>query len=170
MAMEKITAAQQTNLGVLARRRARQLGVSVRFVTGGSVTGAYYYEPLSLVEFCLHEAAHLITLGHEPSEFPKLRRHFGSLTEQVTERGYRLTKHVADALELDTAIITYFAGFRLGYWDDPEPIIKSCTRNMSHRLDYEGAGVRAAFEAAINESLASHYRRKAELLAEWFGG
>jgi hypothetical protein len=167
--MDELTEAQETKIGALARRRARQLGVKVGDVARGAVTGAYHSPPLDLVEFCLHEAAHLITLGHDPSDFPKLRRMFGPLTGQVSDRAERLTKRVADLLEIDTAIITYLAGVRMDYWDDPEPIIKGCIRNMSERWSSE-ADVREAFADASLEDIHGYFQKKSNILAQWFGG
>lgn len=118
----------------LAKRRARQLGITLRALEGVSaMSGAYSFRPLNLIEFCLHEAAHLVTLGHTPEEFQQLRRMSGkTLSELVTERFALISPEAADQLEIDTARVTFVAGRRLRLWDDsPEPIMHSTEQNLS---------------------------------------
>lgn len=115
-----------------ARQRARQLGISIRDLESTTMVGAYISRPLNLIEFCLHEAAHLVTMGHHPKEFPALRRWYGRpLTEVVTDRFELISADAADRLEIDAARVTFVAGQRLELWDDPDAIITSTRRNLS---------------------------------------
>jgi hypothetical protein len=154
----------------IAKVRARVLGIKYAELASGTFSGAYHAKPWDLTEYTMHEAAHLLTLGHTTAEFPRLRlyaRARTSLTGEITERMQGISETVADALEIDTAVVTYLAGYALNFWDDPDPIIVGCTKNLSGGINHPaGIGlVRKAFQ--VHPSRAS-YRSRAEDLAEWF--
>ena len=160
----------------VARRRAREFGISLRHLESSTMVGAYPYRPLNLVEFCLHEAAHLVTLGHHPREFPKLRQHYQkSLTDVVTDRFELMSSEAADQLEIDTARVTFVAGKALGLWDDPSAIIDSTRRNLcllSRWGDQQTRAVEAAFMCLTQKAWSGQVMcmRQAALVEGWFRG
>lgn len=158
----------------VAKARAKVLGVKYSELASGTFSGAYHDKPWDLTEYTMHEAAHFLTLGHNTAEFPRLRRYARTrpsngttLVGEITERMEGISETVADALEIDTAVVTYLAGSALNFWDDPDPIIVGCAKNLSRRIDRPSgiALVRKAFR--LHPSHAS-YRSRAEDLAEWF--
>lgn len=133
----------------LALRRAKQLKIDAKEVLDAETLGAYPYRPLSLVEYCLHEAAHLVTLGIQPVDFQRYIKLFcapnTSLTESLTERFENISSDAGDVLEIDTSIVTYLTGRRLGLWTDSAAIQDSCVKNLG--LNARGK-VAAAFVSA----------------------
>ena len=154
----------------LAKRRARQLKIDASEVLDAETLGAYHYAPLSLVEYCLHEAAHLLTLGFRPEQFKAFVATFCQADLQTTLGTWfdRLSKEAADALEIDASIVTFQAGVKLGLWSDYDAILDSCVKNLSRIGTSEvRATVREAFDTSANKS---PYWRHADALARWFEG
>jgi hypothetical protein len=83
-----------------------------------------YYAPLRDIEFLLHEVAHWLTLGGSIDRVPS------RLSHKIGEHFERIPAPSANTLEIDTAMVTYLAGWQLGYWTDPGPIVNSCRRNL----------------------------------------
>lgn len=159
----------------LAKRRGRQLGVSLKNLEGTGMAGAYSYRPLNLIEYCLHEAAHLVTLGHSPQEFPKLRRLYGiPLITAISERFEQISPEAADQLEIDAARVTFIAGQRLGLWDDyADPIICSTRKNLSIASGWPDKGrVQAAFDCLKLAQWSGWVKcdLQASLVTAWFSG
>jgi hypothetical protein len=152
-----------------AKLRARQLGVSVGPILDGSVRGSYYYKPLNLAEYCLHEASHLVTLGYRTIEFPKIRRAFGhSLQDEVTSRLSDVSEEASVVLEMDTCQVTYLAGKKLQLWDDHDAIIKSGLKNLPYGGDIEDS-FKELFERNEHpQSVGNKYYRMANDVAYWF--
>lgn len=160
-----------------AQRRARQLGIKLTDLESSTMTGAYPYRPLNLIEFCLHEAAHLVTLGYNPKAFPGLRRWRGmSLTDVVTEHFDLISPEAGDRLEIDTARVTFIAGQTLELWgDEPEPIIDSTRKNLSITTRWTGpmaTMVQDAFDCLQRKGWQgrSMCDKQAALVASWFRG
>jgi hypothetical protein len=156
----------------LAKLRARQLGVSIREMERTGM-GAYPSRPVNLIEHCLHEAGHLVTLGYSPLEFHQLRRWHGfPLSKLVSMRFERLSYEAADQLEVDTARIAFVAGQKLEIWDDDaEPIIMSAARNLSTPADPQTTRhVEEAFRMLKLPRWSGWDRcqEQASMLAQWF--
>lgn len=89
-----------------------------------NAVGAYSVQPLRDTEYLMHEVAHWMTLGRELTKLPR------RLSTHTAEAFRRIPTASQNSLELDTTLITYLAGYALGLWDDPGPIIDSCRRNL----------------------------------------
>ena len=159
----------------LAKRRAASLRITLEDIHG---LGAYDSAPLSHVEFCMHEAAHLIVLGYPPEKFgvwldafcPQGRDFQSALSTWLTAT---FSTDTGDALEIDTAVVTYLAGRSLKLWTDSEAIQRSCIRNLSAVLIQakDRAHVHAQFAAAEQKSYKTQvYYNHARTLARWFAG
>lgn len=166
----------RTALLRLAKRRSKQLQIDVQDVLDAGSLGAYSSTPLNLVEYCLHEAGHLITLGFHPDMFGVWVKNFcrpsetgpASFQDAMSYWFDGLSKNTADALEIDTAIVTYLAGVKLSLWTDPEPIQNSCARNLTSRGLASGSRIKEVKEAFANASSA--HTHQSELLSNWFQG
>lgn len=86
--------------------------------------GAYDTPPLRQLEFLLHEAAHWIVLGNPVERMPC------RLSSKLEEVFGRIPAVSSDSLEVDAALVTFLAGYRLELWTDPSPIVTSCRRNL----------------------------------------
>lgn len=158
----------------IAKRRSRQFGVSLKKLEGLGMIGAYSYRPLNLIEYCLHEAAHLVTLGHSPREFSKLRRSYRvPLVNMIAERFELISPEAADQLEIDTARVTFVAGQRLGLWEDPDPFICSTKKNLSRTgWSERKEKVQAAFDCLKLDQWSGWVKcdEQASLVSAWFSG
>lgn len=171
--MRKLPAMSEQEIWDLSKRRARQMGIVIEDILNGSLTGSYYNKPLNVAEFCLHEAAHLITLGHHPKDFPALKRKQPkalALVDLVTRSVEAFTHTVQDALEIDTAAITYLAGETMQLWLEPDPIIRSCVKNLSlNQLPSEKEKlVRDVFDFEARISDTHKRQLMANQLVQWF--
>jgi len=161
----------------VAQRRARQLGIKLTTLENSTMTGAYLYRPLNLIEFCLHEAAHLVTLGYSPKTFPGLQRWRGiSLTDVVSEHFDQISSGAGDLLEIDAARVTFLAGQTLELWDDyPEPIMHSTQKNLSIATRWTPPAatiVQDAFDCLKQERWSGRAMcdKQVALLVSWFRG
>jgi len=161
----------------VAQRRARQLGIKLKDLESSTMTGAYLYRPLNLIEFCLHEAAHLVTLGYSPQTFPGLRRWRDMpLTDVVTEHFDLISPEASDRLEIDAARVTFLSGQILELWDDePGPIMDSTRKNLSISTRW-GVPTARIVEEAFACLQADRWpgqaicHKQASLVAAWFRG
>jgi hypothetical protein len=122
--------------------------------------GAYDTQPLRSTEFLFHELAHWIVLGHSVEKVPRgLSRKIQNLFEQIPEAS-------SDSLEIDTALVTFLAGYMLDLWTDPGPIARSCRRNLKGPMALgEDSEVLNLFQSRLR---SSSYLRIAKQLAIWF--
>lgn len=125
------------------------------------VLGAYG-GPLGKIEFLLHEVAHWVTLGNDLAKKAVPRK----LSDKVDRALQGMTPYSSNALEIDTAIVTYLAGYLLGLWDDPGPIALSCKRNLRDALKTSEDDVYQMMVARWNESYLL-YNDMAHDLALW---
>lgn len=137
---------------------ARKYGVYQK-----NVTGAFPFAPLRQIEFLLHEVAHWLTLGGDSTKVP---RH---LSRRVGEHFERIPRLSANSLEIDTAIVTFFAGWALGYWTNPKPIVESCRRNLQNIESLSGSDedLLKKFDARWKNQKRT-YTALASNLAHWF--
>jgi len=147
------------------RAEARAISLTRKYgVFQKNVAGAYPFAPLRSVEFLLHEVAHWMTLGHPLN---KLSKRLSNQIEAVFNDG--ITTLSSNSLEVDTAMITYLAGWTLGFWKDPGPIVSSCRRNL------KGIDSLRATDDDIYKRMVSRwtdhrdeYAKAAYNLAKWF--
>jgi hypothetical protein len=129
-----------------------------------NVMGAYSFVPLRHVEYLFHEVSHWMTLGRSIKKLPRqLSKYLGEVFDEIPDLS-------ANSLEIDTAIITYIAGYLLGFWTDPGPIVGACRRNLK--------GLEPSFMSTDDDiykifesrwsTHRSNYRVKAQTLAKWF--
>jgi hypothetical protein len=151
----------------IAKWRARQFGISVAQVNHGAIIGAYFCKPWNLVEFCMHEASHLVTLGHHPSDFPRIRRNNKhSLMQEVSRRFENIGPQAGNCLEIDASLVAFHAGKSLGFWTDSTDIVDSCWKNLT--------GANAGLEGLekVRERFREDPTRQMEwqskAIAEWF--
>ncbi len=126
-----------------------------------NVMGAYTSRPSRQVEFLLHEVAHWTTLGHSLKKLPR------RLSKQIGDRFNNMSPTVANALEIDTSMVTYLAGRLLGYWDDPGPIVSSCRRNLSGIISLGDDDVVYKAFVKLWQEKRSLYEVRAIELAHW---
>lgn len=133
------------------------------------VTGAYDEKPNRRVEFLLHEVAHWLVLGNAISKVPRrLSKRIGDLFDQIPVKS-------ANCLEIDTALVTYLAGYLLGLWTDPGKIAHSCAKNLKGAVKVTNAGPVFVTSEDIVQAFISRwdacrnqYLLKAIHLAKWF--
>lgn len=125
------------------------------------VLGAYVGH-LGKIEFLLHEVAHWMTLGNDLAKKPVPRK----LSDKVDRALQGMTPYSSNALEIDTAIVTYLAGYSLGLWSDPGPIAHSCKRNLRDALKTSEDDVYRMMVTRWNESYLL-YNDMAHDLAAW---
>lgn len=128
--------------------------------------GVFSEEPLMTLEYFLHEVAHYLTLGFGLDDLPF---DLSSCTERILNR---IPDHSADALELDTSAVTYFAGCTLGlwgwYWAEPkddalEAFAKTCKESM--RNTWTVADILKGLEERVQNKMVQHM---ADRLTLWF--
>ncbi len=107
----------QRELRYIARDRAETMGIS------GAIEGAYYNEAMHLVELVFHELGHLVVLGKTKSVILHTRA-------DIREGLALYSDAVCDEMEVDTSLITWVAGRKLGLWDKPDPIYHSMLGNL----------------------------------------
>jgi len=128
--------------------------------------GVFRDEPLMTLEYVLHEVAHYLTLGFDVDDLPE---DLSTCTEKILNR---IPDHSADALELDTTAVTYFAGCGLGlwrwHWSEPkddalEAFAKTCKDSM--RNTWSVTDILDGLEERIQNKMVQHM---GERLACWF--
>ncbi len=129
-----------------------------------NVMGAYDTQPLRSLEFLFHEVSHWLTLGNPIEKVPR------RLSVKIDTVLSKIPSASTDSLEIDTALVTFLAGYQLGLWIDPSPIVKSCRRNLR---GIEALGqdfvVLSRFQSRYRSSgSASFYDDLAAKLAKWF--
>lgn len=146
----------------LAERRAIEL-TRKHGVAQKNTMGAYHGAPRRHVEYLFHEVAHWITFGQDPKKVPRRLSNF------VQESFRRMSPIPADSLEIDASMVTYLAGWALGYWTDPGPIVNSCRRNLSGIASLAGTDndIYKEFERRW-ENHRTKYVELAISLARWF--
>lgn len=148
-------------LHVFAMRRAVQLGVRMEELESGFVSGVYKEGPLRLIEYVLHEAAHLITLNYDLRKPPGVVH---SLSDFIARKLSR--KHppsVRDSLEVKTSLITYLAGTALQLWSDPTSFISNCIRST----ELESWSVATVTEFFENCQLQPYFTNRSQDLVFW---
>lgn len=113
----------KSSIPIRVERLTRQHGVHKK-----NVMGAYDTQPLRSQEFLLHEVAHWLVLGHPIEKLPR------RLSAKIDETFRGIPSPSSDSLEIDTALVTFLAGYQLGLWTDPGPIARSCRRNLKGPL------------------------------------
>src|SRR4051812_41340217 len=128
--------------------------------------GVFRDEPLMTLEYFLHEVAHYLTLGFDLDEIPE---DLSSYVERILNR---IPDHSADALEMDTSAVTYFAGCSLGLWrwygsepkdDALEAFAKTCKDTL--RTDWTVADILKGLEERVQNKMVQHM---ADRLSVWF--
>lgn len=126
-----------------------------------NVMGAYDTQPLRGLEFMMHEAAHWIVLGNPIKKLPR------RLSQKIEQQFRAIPRTSSDSLEIDTAFVTFLAGYMLGLWTDPSPIVRTCRRNLKGGLALgDDSEVLAQFRTRWFSG--SDYMRLARELALWF--
>jgi len=139
-------------------RLTRKYGVAQR-----DVLGAYTVRPLRQVEFLLHEVSHWLTLGHNIKKVPR------RLSSRIGEQFQSIGDPSANALEIDASLVTYLAGWLLGLWTDPMPIVKSCRRNLKGIISLESNRDNDVLKEFVKRwrEHSNDYETKAKTLARW---
>ena len=147
----------------LIQLRARKLSIKhgVPISSAAKGIGAVPYGPLSQAEYLLHEVGHWLTLGHTTKDLPS------KLYARITPVLDRISSNTCNSLEIDTAFVTFLAGYALDFWDDPEAIAKCANRNLQSlsSLNFGAEPVLRAFEQ--RKGWKSLLRMSTEL-ALWF--
>jgi hypothetical protein len=127
-----------------------------------NVTGAYDTSPLRELEFLFHEVAHWLVLGNSHERLPR------RLSAKIEARMRPIPPASSNSLEIDASMVTFLAGFKLGLWVDPRPIVRSCRRNLRGRLAFEEDA--AIFQQFTDRWQASQrtYDDLSHKLAKWF--
>lgn len=142
-----------------ARKLSLKHGVPTSYRAKG--IGAVPYGPLSQAEFLLHEVGHWLTLGHTIQELPsKLKPRL----EKVLDR---IDSDSANSLEIDTAFVTFLAGYAMDFWETPEAIAQCANRNLRSisSLNFTAEPVLREFERRRGHKTLL---RMSEELALWF--
>ncbi len=123
--------------------------------------GAYDTQPLRSLEYLLHEVAHWIVLGNSIAKLPR------RLSQKINQQFTTIPRESSDSLEIDTALVTFLAGYKLGLWTDPSPIVRACRRNLKSGLALgDDSEVLARFR---NRWVSGNdYDKLARELALWF--
>lgn len=79
---------------------------------------------LDCIETFLHEVSHWVCGGNALEKLPT------RLTKQVEVRMRTLSKASANAMELDTSLVTFLVLRELGLWDNLEIFARSCSKNL----------------------------------------
>jgi len=137
----------------------RRHGVPYKEVRTGKLTPAFYNQPLDVLEFFLHDVAHVLSMGGEVSTLPK------NLYDWIGQELKPFSAATQDAYERDAAAITYWAGKSLGLWGEEglEPIADSCCRNHNNRMlssDFE-----RIFRPHVQDGLN---KGRGKTLSQWF--
>ncbi len=109
-------------IGLRARKLSIKHGVPISSRSKG--IGAVPYGPLSQAEYLIHEVGHWLTLGHTIEDLPS------KLKTRMEGVFNRMDVGSSNSLEIDTAFVTFLAGYALDFWDDPEAIAKCANRNL----------------------------------------
>lgn len=130
-------------------------------VSRKDVMGAYDTQPLRSTEFLFHEVAHWTVLGNPIEKIPR------RLSSKVDGLFRNIPSASSDSLEIDTALVTFVAGYMLGLWTDPSPIVKCCRRNLRGPMALgEDSDVLKCFR---ERWFSTHsYTNHARELALWF--
>jgi hypothetical protein len=127
------------------------------------VTGAYDSQPLRSLEFLLHEVAHWVVLGQDIHKVPT------RLSRRVSDTFENIPAVSSDSLEIDTSLVAFLAGYQLGLWTDPTPIVRSCRRNLRGSLALgSDEAVLECFRQRWSHVSSKSYRELARRLALWF--
>jgi hypothetical protein len=127
------------------------------------VMGAYNTQPLRGSEFLLHETAHWIGLGNSVDSIPR------RLSRKVSDIFESIPVTSADSLEIDASMVTFLAGYQLGLWTDPNPIVRSCRRNLRGSMAFgDDSEVLERFHQRWSHFSSRSYRSLAKSLALWF--
>lgn len=142
-----------------ARKLSLKHGVPTSMRAKG--IGAVPYGPLSHAEYLLHEVGHWLTLGHTIQDLPS------KLKVRMEGRFNRMASDSSNSLEIDTAFVTFLAGYALDFWDDPQAIAQCANRNLRSitSLNFTAEPVLREFER--RRSHKSLLRMSKEL-ALWF--
>lgn len=155
-----------------AKRRARSWRFPVKAIKDGDLQGGMFYWPLSLIEVVLHEAGHMVVMGHELKEFHRLRRDtwgeervdaFDVVSNLISSH-YAGNAEASDAGEIRTSWLTHRVGQKLDLWHSPNEVIESCARNLVGEWRHKPAKV---FEAVPQYEPSSAQIKK---VISWFKG
>lgn len=125
------------------------------------VMGSYDTQPLRSTEYLFHEVAHWIVLGNDIKKLPR------RLSAKLSATFTNIPTVASDSLEIDTAFVTFLAGYLLGLWTDPSPIVRSCRRNLKGPAALgDDSEVLAQFRNRWRYS--NDYNKLARELALWF--
>jgi hypothetical protein len=125
-----------------AKRRARSWGLGVRDIIQCTVIGAYTAHPLSVIEFVLHEASHLVVMGIQLKSYHARRRAMyerdaTTVVSRLVTAHYGGDRRLSDLGEVKTAVLAFRVGERLALWDDPAAILESCRSNLLGEQRYQ---------------------------------
>lgn len=93
--------------------------------------GSYTSGPRALIEYLFHELGHYLATGVTLEELPEdVALHVAMLLD-------KMSLATSDSMELDASVISYLAGHRLGLWNNPRTILKSCHANTQGWVSME---------------------------------
>lgn len=134
--------------------------VPYKDVRKGKIIGALSgYWGLDVIEYLFHEVGHAMTLGQPFTRLPQ------DLPKWIDQKLDRMSPPTRNALEVDTSVVTFYAGYQLGLWEDVDPFQESCRRNLCTITDFMEFRVLWARHWG-----QEHLVQQGQALASWFQG
>lgn len=146
-----------------AKNRFRDMGYKLSEFKTGELGGAYSGQ-LGVIEYALHEMAHLVTLGYDYKTLPKkcsflIDKHFANMSGEA-----------GDILEIETSRITYeVLSQGLELVSNPDKIIESCDQALFMGRQYTDKNkILNTLRQRMQAPLQPGQHQQSQELYKWF--